>query len=108
MADPSFNPSHAVRFDLPKGEVRAAGSDERLALVPLAALLDLALSAPAEAVEALARALGASIGRRAAVRITEPRSASIDAFVTQLAGEAALAGIGTLAVERWGRALIVV
>src|SRR4051812_11979531 len=103
MADPSFDSSHAVRFDLPRGEVRAAGSDERLVLVPIAALVELALSAPPAAVETLSRALGTTIGRRAAARIAEPKSASIDAFVTQLAGESALAGIGVLSVERWGR-----
>jgi hypothetical protein len=32
----------------------------------------------------------------------------MEAFVTQLAGEGALAGVGVLSIERWGRALVVV
>jgi hypothetical protein len=108
MSAPSFDPTHAVRFDLPHGSVRAGGDGgERVLLVPTSALDDLVLSAPSEAVEALGRALGAAIGRRAATRM-DPRTAAIDAFVVQLAGEAALAGVGALGIERWGRALVVV
>jgi hypothetical protein len=108
MAVPSFDPTHAVRFDLPNGSVRTGGDGgERVLLVPTSALDDLVLSAPPEAVEALGRALGAAIGRRAAAR-TDLKSAPIDAFVAQLAGEAAIAGVGALSIERWGRALVVV
>ncbi len=107
MAAPSFDPKHAVRFDLPRGAVRAGGDGERVLLVPTNALDDLVLSAPAEAVESLGRALGSAIGRRAAARM-DAKAASVEDFVTQLAGEAALAGVGTLGIERWGRALVVV
>jgi hypothetical protein len=108
MVAPSFDSTHAVRFDLPRGSVRAGGdSGERVLLVPTSALDDLVLSAPAEAVEALGRALGAAIGRRAAGRM-DPKTAPMDSFVTQLAGEAAIAGVGALSIERWGRALVVV
>jgi hypothetical protein len=108
MPVPSFDPTHAVRFDLPHGSVRAGGDGgERVLLVPTSALDDLLLSAPQDAVEALGRALGAAIGRRAATRM-DPRTAAIDAFVTQLSGEAALVGVGALSIERWGRALVVV
>ena len=107
MAAGSFDPMHAVRFDLPSGSVRAGAEGDRVVLVPAAALADIALSAPAEAVEALGRALGSAIGRRAASRMGDPQNASVEDFVTQLSGEAALAGVGTLTVERWGRALVV-
>jgi hypothetical protein len=108
MAVPSFDPTHAVRFDLPHGAVRAGGDGgERVLLVPTSALDDLVLSASPEAVEGLGRALGSAIGRRAAMRM-DPATAGIDAFVTQLAGEAALAGVGALSIERWGHALVVV
>jgi hypothetical protein len=107
MAAASFDPTHAVRFDLPRGRV-SAGDGERLLLVPLSAVEAIALSATPEAVEALGRALGAAIGKRAAVRLGADQGATIEAFVTQLAGEAAIAGVGTLGVERWGRALVVV
>ncbi len=103
-----FNATQGVRFDLARGAVRAGQGDDRLLLVPLAALVDLAAAAPPGAVEALGRALGTAIGRRAAARIGDATGSSLEDFVTQLAGEAALAGVGVLSVERWGRALVVV
>jgi hypothetical protein len=77
-------------------------------LVPTGALDDIVLSASADAVEALGRALGSAIGRRAAARMADPQRASVEDFVTQLAGETAIAGVGALSIERWGRALVVV
>ncbi len=108
MAVPSFDPTHAVRFDVPRGHVSAGSEGERVLLVPAAALDDIVLSASPEAVESLGRGLGASIGRRAAARMGGAEGATLEAFVTQLAGEAAIAGIGTLGIERWGRALVIV
>lgn len=107
MAASSFDATGAVQFDLSHGAVRAGSEREPVLLVPCAALDELALSAPAEA-EVLGRALGSAIGKRAAARLADPRAASIEAFVTQLAGECAVAGAGVLSVERWGRALVVV
>jgi hypothetical protein len=108
MAAPTFDPARAVRFDLPNGCVRAGGENgERVLLVPTSALDELVLSAPPEAVESLGRALGAAIGRRAAAQV-DVNDAPIEVFVTHLAGEAALAGVGALTIERWGRALVVV
>jgi hypothetical protein len=108
MTASSFDPTRAVRFDLARGSVRTRGDDHRVLLVPAAALDELVLSAPAEAVEALGRALGAAIGRRAAAQMSDPQNASVESFVAQLAGEAAIAGVGALRVERWGRVLVVV
>jgi hypothetical protein len=108
MTATSFDPTHAVRFDLPQGSVHAGGDGERVLLVPTGALDDIVLSAPTEAVEALGRALGAAIGRRAAARMGDPQRASVEDFVTQLAGETAISGVGSLSIERWGRALVVV
>jgi hypothetical protein len=108
MSAVSFNATQSVRFDLSHGAVRAGASEDRLLLVPLAALADLANAAPTTAVESLGRAIGAAIGARAAARIEDATSTSLEGFVTQLAGEAALAGAGVLSVERWGRALVVV
>jgi hypothetical protein len=107
MAAPSFDPTHAVRFDLPHGSVRTRGDDDRVVLVPVAALDDLVRAMPAEGVESLGRALGAAIGRRAAKRTGDVQQATVEGFVAQLAGEAAVAGIGSLSVERWGKALVV-
>jgi hypothetical protein len=107
MAASSFDATGAVQFDLSHGAVRAGSEREPVLLLPCSALEDLALSAPAEA-EVLGRALGSAIGKRAAARMSDPRGVSVEGFVTQLAGEAAVAGVGVLSVERWGRALIVV
>jgi hypothetical protein len=108
MSAASFNPAQSVRFDLAHGAVRAGAGDDRLLLVPLTALMDLVDAAPFAAVEAMGRALGSAIGRRAAARIGDATGSSLEDFVTQLAGEAALVGVGVLGVERWGRALVVV
>ncbi|MBV9948468.1 MAG: hypothetical protein JOZ69_16575 [Myxococcales bacterium] len=108
MAAPSFDPTHAVRFDLPSGSVRTRGDDDRVVLLPTAALDELVRVAPVQAVEAFGRAMGTAIGRRAAARVGDVQAASVEAFVAQLSGEAAVAGIGSLHVERWGRALVVV
>ncbi len=104
----SFDSTHAIRFDLGSGSVRATGQDERLLLLPAAALENLLLYASADAVVALGRAMGESIGRRVAARIVGRSNASMEEFTTQLAGEAALAGVGVISLERWGRALVVV
>jgi hypothetical protein len=108
MAAPSFDPAHAVHFDLPRGNVRTRRDDDRVLLVPMAALDELVRTAPPAAVEAFGRSLGAAIGRRAATSLRAPQNASVETFVTHLAGEAAIAGVGVLSVERWGRAVVVV
>src|SRR5579884_2008265 len=107
MIGPSFDPTHAVRFDLPHGSVRTGADGDAAVLVPAAVLVEAARSAPVDVAERLGRGLGSAIGRRAAERMGDPQKASVEDFVTQLAVEAALAGIGVLAVERWGRALVV-
>jgi hypothetical protein len=76
-------------------------------LVPANALARLVAAASEEALEALGHALGDAIGRRARARLLDVTQSSIETVVTQLAGEAALAGIGALSVERWGRAIVV-
>lgn len=108
MAAHSFDPSHAVHFDLSHGAVRAGAEKDPVLLVPCSALEELVSSAPRGAVEVLGRALGAAIGRRAAARLAGAGDVSVEDFVAQLAGECAVAGVGVLAVERWGRALVVV
>lgn len=105
MAAPSFDATHSIQFDLGRGNVRSG--DEQVLLVPANALASLTAVAPAEASQGLGRAIGAAIGRRARARLDDVAEASIEAVVTQLAGEAALAGIGSLSIERWGQALVV-
>jgi hypothetical protein len=107
MAAPSFDATHAIQFDLGRGNVRSGGEQECLLLVPANALARLVAAASEEALEALGHALGDAIGRRARARLLDVTQSSIETVVTQLAGEAALAGIGALSVERWGRAIVV-
>jgi hypothetical protein len=108
MVAASFDPTHAVRFDLPHGTVCAGDEDDPVLLVPAEALNSLVRAVPPEAVEALARAMGSPLGKRVAARIAQPEEASVEAFVTELAGQAALCGLGALRIERWGHALVVV
>jgi hypothetical protein len=107
----------AVRFDLPRGAVHTTGAglagqgDERAILVPVAALAEALAAAPRDTREHVARAVGGTIGRRAAARfggIEGVRAADVDSVVESLTAEIALAGFGVLALERWGKALVVV
>jgi hypothetical protein len=104
MADSSFDAARAVRFDLPSGSVRAAG-DARVALVPVEALAAVGKSGAAEEVAGI---VGGAIGKRVASRLGAASGATVEAFATALGGELAVAGYGSLSVERWGRALVLV
>jgi hypothetical protein len=104
-----FDPTHAVRFDLPRGSV-TAGGEERHVLLSCAALDDLVLVAGSEAAAAVGRSLGASIGKRISERLggaPAVRGASIERVVAEVAGELAVVGLGIASIERWGRALVV-
>jgi hypothetical protein len=109
MSMAGFDPTHAVRFDLPRGSV-TAGSDERHVLLPCAALDDLVLIAGTDAACSVGRALGSSIGKRIAGRLggaNALRASSIERVITDVARELAVAGLGAASIERWGRALVV-
>jgi hypothetical protein len=101
MADSSFDAAHAVRFDLSNGSVRAAG-DARVALIPVEALAAIGKS---NAADDVAKTIGAAIGKRAATKLGQ--GATVEAFANALGGELAVAGYGTLTVERWGKALVI-
>jgi hypothetical protein len=86
-------------------------------LVPAEALVALAEAAGAQAVASFGQALGEAMGRRVSVRLgagrqgveqrqQAVRSAPFERVVDHLAGEVALAGLGALGAERWGRALV--
>ncbi len=105
-----FDPTHSVRFDLPRGSVTAGGEDERHVLLPCAALNDLVLIAGPEAASAVGRALGTSIGERVAARLGgtgAARGASIESVVKDITAELATLGLGAASIERWGKALVV-
>jgi hypothetical protein len=102
--------SDPVKFDLATGQVRT-GDGERLIVVPLSALDELAQTAGVPAANRFARGIGVAIGRRLAGRmgsLDEVRAATLEAFVSGLALEVALAGWGSLSMERWGKAMVVV
>jgi hypothetical protein len=99
----SFNPTHAVRFELGRGRVSLDGTEARL-LVPVEALRQLCQGAGQENVKDFGRHIGTEIGRRVAVRIGD--GASVAALVEHLGGDLALVGLGSLGVEVWGRAVV--
>ncbi len=109
MSDLRFDPSKAVTFDLSHGLVHLEGAGARV-LVPADALFALAGAAGAEAGAALARSMGEAMGRRVASRLTTEgvATASVEVVVEHLGGELALAGLGSLGLERWGRAAVLV
>lgn len=108
MPGPAFDPTGAVRFDLKRG----AASDvrgERLVLLPASALAELERATPG-ALTLLGTELGKGCGRRVAASLggeSGVRSATLESVVTHLAGELALAGVGAVELERWGRAMVV-
>lgn len=109
MPDLRFDPSKAVTFDLTHGLVHLEGAPSRV-LVPAEALLSLARAAGAQASAAFAGSLGEIMGRRVASRLSEQGvgAAAVEVVVEHLAGELALAGLGSLGLERWGRAVVLV
>jgi hypothetical protein len=99
-----------VTFDLATGQVET-DTGERLLLVPLSALDELAESAGVETASRLARGVGVSMGRRLAARLGSTdgvRAASLEALVTELALQIALSGWGSLSLERWGKAMVMI
>jgi hypothetical protein len=108
MASPTFDPKHAVVFDLARGATHDA-SKGRLLLVPAAAVNDLVRGNEASA-KRLGQSIGKTCGARVATRLgggDSVRRASIEAVVTELAGELSIAGVGLVSLERWGKALVV-
>ena len=106
MASSSFDPTGAVRFDLRSGSA-SDSRGERLVLVPSAALDLLSEGALAKVGEHLGR----ECGNRVAARLggeSGVRAADVETVISHLAGELAIAGIGAVHIERWGRALLVV
>jgi hypothetical protein len=109
-AVPATPTERHVTFDLATGKVRSSG-DERLVFVPPSALDDLASSVGVEAASRFARAIGVAVGQRVARKLGSSEGvlgASLEAFVSELALEVALSGWGSVRIERWGRAMVVV
>lgn len=102
-----FDPTHSLKFDLGRGRVMVDNTSVRLVL-PADALKKLCESAGEGAVHDFGFAVGTEIGRRVANRLPAIQLASIEDVVEHLGGEMALMGVGSLSIERWGRALVFV
>lgn len=116
MPELRFDPSKAVTFDLGSGLVHLEGAPFRL-LVPADALSALLSSAGPNAARAFGQALGEPMGKRLCARFAEHAqtggaeavgAASVDTVVDHLGGELSLAGLGSMELERWGHALVMV
>jgi hypothetical protein len=111
MTSPPFDAAKALTFDLSRGQILDGGAGARV-LVPAAGLLALCGAAPKDSLAAFGRALGESIGGAVARRFERAGvtavTASVDEVANYLGGELAVAGFGVLAIERWGRALVLV
>ena len=76
-------------------------------LVPADALIDLCRAAGDEVVTDFGRRIGTAVGRRVADRMGDSTpSASMEDVLDHLGGELAVLGLGSLGLERWGRALV--
>jgi hypothetical protein len=111
---PTFDPTNAVTFDLVHGHVHLEDAPSRV-LVPAKALAALvAALGDSPAGEAFARELGAPLGVRVARRLAagstdgSALSSSVESVIDHLGGELALAGLGSLSMERWGQAMLLV
>ena len=99
-----FNPSGSVSFDLVRGRVDCGGDH---VLVAADALVALCRAAGDEAVSDFGRTLGTALGRRLADRLGNgSSSATMEEVLEHLGGELAVLGLGSLGLERWGRALV--
>lgn len=106
MLEPRFDPAHKVRFDLGRGTVELEGHIPQL-LVPVDGLLELLDAAGPEALRNFGRKLGTEVGRRFAERLgSDLSAASVETLVEHLGGELAVLGLGSISLERWGRALL--
>jgi hypothetical protein len=75
-------------------------------LVSIDALTSLLQSAGPAARTDFGRQLGTEVGRLVLERLDAAEGASIEQVAEHLGGELALLGVGSLSVERWGRALV--
>jgi hypothetical protein len=101
-----------LSFDLAEGLVRLGG--EARVVLPVSVLMTIVGAATTEVQRTFARALGESIGNVATIRMKEEDfaaplalvDASPEAAMSELGAAWALAGLGGLGLERWGRALV--
>lgn len=102
--------SGALRFDLARGRVSLTASSDRPAtqvVLPMESLAALASGLDAQHLKNFGHHLGSAFGARVAARLAhDAPSAEPTEVVDHLGGEFALSGLGTLLLERWGKALV--
>jgi hypothetical protein len=106
MDTSSFDPTRAVVFDLQRGQVTLQGRSPVLVLAA-EALAQLCGRLDATALRQFGAVLGKQAGARIRERIGSSAATTLETMVDQLGGELSLAGLGSLAIERWGQALVV-
>lgn len=105
MAHPVFDPIHAFRFELGRGQITAQGAGPSV-MLPARALAGLLMGIDAERRRDFGAQVGSELGRRAAARLGAVETANSDLVVEHLGGEWALSGFGSLALEAWGKVLV--
>src|SRR5438046_2547918 len=98
----------SLRLDLPKGSADLRG--EPVVVLPAQALETLLRSSPSASRIDMGRDIGVLMGQRMANRLggaSGVRAASTEDVVNALATEIALAGLGEVSLERWGRAMVI-
>ncbi|MDJ0765433.1 MAG: hypothetical protein QNJ97_20805 [Myxococcota bacterium] len=96
MMQPVFDAASFVAFDLGRGTIHSAGS-EQLALVPIDVLTALE---PGEHVNAAARAWGGNHGRRLSASQGDAlQNIGMDVLAEHLCGTMAALGLGSLSIE---------
>lgn len=98
----------SLRLDLPKGSAELRG--EPVVVLSAQALETLLRASPAASRVDMGRDLGAAMGARVAHAMggaAGVRAAALETVVGALAVEVALAGLGELGLERWGRAMVI-
>ncbi len=99
--------TRALQFDLSKGTVRL--DDGASVVVSAKSFGDLLAAVSADVRARIASELGASMGARLQKRSggqAGVRQGTLEAVVSNLSAELALAGLGSCTLERWGRAMV--
>lgn len=110
MASTTFDLKGQLRFDETTCTVHDS-SNQRLLVVPAAALDELLKNAGRKASSQFGTAVGRAAGARVAARLGGAQAvlaAGLEAVLTQIAGELTVVGLGRVTAERWGRAMVLV
>jgi hypothetical protein len=106
MAEREADSFQGVKFDLGRGLVSVDDASYRL-LIPCDLLADLLKESSPDAARDFGRRIGTEIGRRVANRLGDnPGRASVETVLGELGADIALTGLGSLGLERWGKALV--